>query len=33
VAKIMADYQGSLKREPLIPVGALLDFVPPSKQP
>jgi heat shock protein HslJ len=32
VAKILADYQESLKREPLIPVGAPLDFVPKQKQ-
>jgi hypothetical protein len=33
VAKILGDYQESLKREPLIPVGAPLEFVPRSKQP
>jgi len=33
VAKILQDYQESLKREPLIPAGAPLDFVPKPKQP
>jgi arylsulfatase len=33
VAKILEDYHKSVKREPLIPVGAPLDFVPRSKQP
>ena len=31
VAKILGDYQESLKREPLIPVGAPQDFVPKQK--
>jgi hypothetical protein len=29
----MADFEGSRKRKPLIPVGALLDYVPKAKQP
>jgi len=33
VQYFFTDYQESLKREPLIPVGAPLDFVPRSKQP
>ncbi|HZS57242.1 MAG TPA: arylsulfatase [Bryobacteraceae bacterium] len=31
VAKLLMDYQQSLKREPLIPLGAPLDYVPKSK--
>ena len=31
--KLLQDYQESLKREPLIPVGAPLDYVPKQKQP
>jgi arylsulfatase len=30
VGKIMQDYQESVKREPLIPAGAALDYVPKS---
>jgi len=33
VARVLGDYQASVKREPLIPVGAPLDFVPRAKQP
>src|SRR5256885_4377901 len=33
IAKILQDYQNSVKREPLIPPGAPLDFVPRQKQP
>jgi arylsulfatase A-like enzyme len=33
IAKILLDYQESVKREPLIPAGAPLDFVPKQKQP
>jgi hypothetical protein len=33
VAKLLIEYQESLKREPLIPVGAPLDYVPKQKQP
>jgi hypothetical protein len=32
-AKLLVDYQESLKGEPLIPVGAPLDYVPKQKQP
>jgi arylsulfatase A-like enzyme len=31
--KLLQDYQESLKREPLIPVGAPLDYMPKQKQP
>jgi len=33
VAKTPEAYQDSMKREPLIPVGAPLDYVPKAKQP
>jgi arylsulfatase A-like enzyme len=33
IAKILLDYQETVKREPLIPAGAPLDFVPKQKQP
>ena len=33
VAQILGDYQASLRREPLIPLGAPLDHVPRPKQP
>jgi len=33
VGKILAAYEESVKREPLIPVGAPLDFVPKRKEP
>jgi hypothetical protein len=33
VAKLRLDYAQSLKREPLIPLGAPLDYVPKPKQP
>jgi len=33
VAKILGDFQASVRREPLIPAGAPLDFVPKAKQP
>jgi len=31
--KILVEYEISLKREPVIPAGAPLDFVPKTKQP
>ena len=33
VAKILSDYEASVKREPLIPLGAPLDFAPKRTQP
>jgi hypothetical protein len=33
IGRILFDYQESLKREPLIPIGAPLDYVPKTKQP
>ena len=33
VAKLLLEYEESLKREPLIPLGAPLDYVPKPKQP
>jgi hypothetical protein len=33
VAKILEGYETSVKSEPLIPLGAPLDFVPKHKQP
>lgn len=33
ISKILQDYEESVKREPLIPAGAPLDFVPKRKQP
>jgi arylsulfatase len=33
VAKILLEYQESLEREPLIPLGAPLDYVPKRTQP
>ena len=31
VAKLLTDYAASVKREPLIPVGAPLDYMPKAK--
>jgi hypothetical protein len=31
--KLLQDYQESLKHEPLVPVGAPIDYVPKQKQP
>ena len=33
VAKMLGDYHASLQREPLIPLGAPLEYVPRPKQP
>ena len=32
VAKILMDYENSIKHEPLIPLGSPVDFVPKQKQ-
>jgi arylsulfatase len=33
VAKLLLDYGESVKREPLIPLGAAADYVPKQKRP